>query len=82
MGPTAILTGASSGIGAAAAAQFLEQGFTVINVSRRDCPVAGVETLIPPTSLTRHPRSKPADALAIDACGIPMHLCASSTTRR
>ena len=44
MGPTAILTGASSGIGAAAAAQFLEQGFTVINVSRRDCPVAGVET--------------------------------------
>ena len=44
MGPTAILTGASSGIGAAAAAQFVEQGFTVINVSRRDCPVAGVET--------------------------------------
>ena len=44
MGPTAILTGASSGIGAAAAAQFVEQGFTVINVSRRDCPIAGVET--------------------------------------
>ncbi len=41
MGPTAILTGASSGIGAAAAAQFVEQGFTVINVSRRDCPSCG-----------------------------------------
>ena len=80
MGPTAILTGASSGIGAAAAAQFLEQGFTVINVSRRDCPVAGVETYSP-TSLTRHPRSKPA-MRSPHACGIPLLLCVSSTTRR
>jgi len=45
MGPIAILTGASSGIGAAAAEQFVECGFTVINISRRDCPVPGVETL-------------------------------------
>ena len=45
MDPIAILTGASSGIGAAAAAQFVEHGYTVINVSRRDCPVPGVETL-------------------------------------
>ena len=45
MDPIAILTGASSGIGAAAAEQFVEHGYTVINVSRRDCPVPGVETL-------------------------------------
>ena len=38
----AIITGASSGIGAAAAQQFLEVGFAVVNVSRRPCPVAGV----------------------------------------
>ena len=42
MDPIAILTGASSGIGAAAAEQFVERGFTVINISRRDCPVPGV----------------------------------------
>ena len=41
----AILTGASSGIGAAAAQQFMDRGDTVINISRRDCPVAGVETI-------------------------------------
>ena len=45
MGPIAILTGASSGIGAAAAEQFVQRGFTVINISRRDCPVEGVETI-------------------------------------
>ena len=41
----AILTGASSGIGAAAAKQFMDRGDTVINISRRDCPVDGVETI-------------------------------------
>ena len=45
MDSIAILTGASSGIGAAAAEQFVERGYTVINISRRDCPVPGVETL-------------------------------------
>lgn len=45
MGPIAILTGASSGIGAAAAEQFIQRGFTVINISRRDCTVKGVETI-------------------------------------
>ena len=45
MNPLAILTGASSGIGAAAAEQFIDQGYSVINISRRDCPVPGVETL-------------------------------------
>jgi len=45
MHPIAILTGASSGIGAAAAEQFVAAQFTVINLSRRACPVAGVQTL-------------------------------------
>ena len=45
MNPLAILTGASSGIGAAAAEQFVGRGFTVINLSRRDCPVEGVHNL-------------------------------------
>ena len=39
---TAIITGASSGIGAAAASMFLDAGFAVINISRRPCPVTGV----------------------------------------
>ena len=45
MSPLAILTGASSGIGAAAAEKFIDKGYSVINISRRDCPVPGVETL-------------------------------------
>ncbi len=45
MSSIAILTGASSGIGAAAASRFVENGDTVINISRRTCPVAGVESL-------------------------------------
>lgn len=50
MSSIAILTGASSGIGAAAAGRFVENGDTVINISRRTCPVAGVESL--PTDFT------------------------------
>lgn len=45
MQPIAILTGASSGIGAAAAEQFLEAQYTVINLSRRECPIPEVTTL-------------------------------------
>lgn len=41
----AIITGASSGIGAATAQLFLQQSFSVINVSRRPCPVSGVDNL-------------------------------------
>ena len=41
----AIITGASVGIGAAAAARFRERGFSVYNLSRRSCPVEGVENL-------------------------------------
>lgn len=45
MSAIAIITGASSGIGAATAQRFLEQGYTVFNVSRRPCPVAGVDNI-------------------------------------
>ena len=38
-------SGASSGIGAAAAEQFLEAQYTVINLSRRECPIPEVTTL-------------------------------------
>ncbi|MEM1434513.1 MAG: SDR family oxidoreductase [Pseudomonadota bacterium] len=40
---TLIITGASSGIGLATAQRFLEHGHRVINLSRRPCPLDGVE---------------------------------------
>ncbi|EED34235.1 hypothetical protein NOR51B_172 [Luminiphilus syltensis NOR5-1B] len=43
MSKIAIISGASAGIGTAAAEQFLELGFHVVNVSRRPCPIDGVE---------------------------------------
>ena len=42
---TAIITGASVGIGAAAAARFQAGGFRVFNLSRRRCPVEGVTSI-------------------------------------
>lgn len=42
---TLVITGASSGIGAAIAERFIDDGFRVINLSRRACPVAGVESI-------------------------------------
>ena len=41
----AIITGASSGIGASTGEAFLNSGYAVLNVSRRPCPVSGVENL-------------------------------------
>ena len=37
-----VITGASAGIGAATAAVFLADGYAVVNMSRRPCPVSGV----------------------------------------
>ena len=37
-----VITGASAGIGTATAAVFLAHGYTVVNLSRRPCPVSGV----------------------------------------
>ena len=42
MSQTAIITGASSGIGAATAHKFVELGYQVINIARRKSPVDGV----------------------------------------
>ena len=42
---TAIITGASAGIGASAAALFSQRNFKVINLSRRPCKVEGVLNL-------------------------------------
>jgi NAD(P)-dependent dehydrogenase (short-subunit alcohol dehydrogenase family) len=42
MADWAIITGASRGIGRAAAARFLQAGWRVLNVSRRPCPEPGV----------------------------------------
>jgi 3-oxoacyl-[acyl-carrier protein] reductase len=42
MQKTAIITGASSGIGAATAEQFLTRGYDVISIARRPSPVQGV----------------------------------------
>ena len=41
----AIITGASVGIGSATAQAFLEEGFTVFSLARRECPVQGVTSL-------------------------------------
>lgn len=40
-----IISGASAGIGAATAANFLAAGWAVTNLSRRPCPVAGVDSI-------------------------------------
>ena len=41
----AIITGASVGIGRATAQAFLDEGYQVFNLSRRDCPITGVTNL-------------------------------------
>jgi len=56
---TAIITGASVGIGRATAEAFLAEGYRVFNLSRRECPVAGVTNL--PCDLSD-------DAAIDDAC--------------
>jgi 3-oxoacyl-[acyl-carrier protein] reductase len=42
---TAVITGASVGIGRATAAAFLAEGFAVYNLSRRHCPLEGVTNI-------------------------------------
>lgn len=43
--PIAIITGASAGIGRATAGMFLDAQYRVYNLSRRPCPLPGVENL-------------------------------------
>lgn len=72
MQPIAILTGASSGIGAAAAEQFVEAEYTVINLSRRECPNPGVRNLATDLSDT-HGLTKSCETLQeiVTAQGAP-----------
>lgn len=41
----AVITGASVGIGAATAGKFIAAGYRVFNLSRRSCPVQGVDNI-------------------------------------
>ncbi|MEH6582397.1 MAG: SDR family oxidoreductase [Halioglobus sp.] len=59
----AIITGASVGIGAKAAHFFLQDGFTVYNLSRRSCPIEGVNNLSCDLAVTESV-DKACDALA------------------
>ena len=81
MGPIAILTGASSGIGAAAAEQFVQRGFTVINISRRDCPVEGWRQSLQTCPMPIRP-PKPAQHSPLACRQQAMFRSAWSTTRR
>lgn len=66
---TAIITGASVGIGRATAARFLEDNFRVFNLSRRSCPEAGVTNL--PCDLT-------VEADIAECCGALLEVIAGS----
>jgi 3-oxoacyl-[acyl-carrier protein] reductase len=55
----AIITGASVGIGRATAQAFLAEGYQVFNLSRRECPLAGVTNL---------PCDLACDAVINDVC--------------
>ncbi|MEO0344767.1 MAG: SDR family oxidoreductase [Pseudomonadota bacterium] len=65
MSRLAIITGASAGIGAATARRLFEDGWRVINLSRRPCPVDGVESL--ETDLAQAPAPELVASLR-DAC--------------
>ena len=43
--PHLVITGASAGIGAATAELFQNNGFDIVNLSRKPCPVAGVTNI-------------------------------------
>jgi len=73
MNKLAIITGASKGVGAAAASRFIELGYDVLCLSRSTCSVAGVESL--PINLSQP--SAEADVSAWLAANVtaPTQIC-------
>jgi len=67
-----MITGASSGIGLAIAQQFSNNGWRVVNISRRNCPVATVnlscDLTQPDALLTHHAAITTALATATQIC--------------
>ena len=61
----AIITGASVGIGRATAQAFLAEGYRVFNLSRRECPTAGVTNM--PCDLTSGAAINDACARLVEA---------------
>ena len=70
---TAIITGASVGIGKAAAALFIEAGCQVFNLSRRKCEVAGVENIS--CDLSREPDIQGALEVLLPAAARAESVC-------
>ena len=69
MSKTAIITGASSGIGAATAQRFIELGYRVINIARRPSPVDGVQNVAADLSTDEGAKNAAVEARALAETG-------------
>ena len=69
MSKTAIITGASSGIGAATAQRFIELGYRVINIARRASPVDGVQNVAADLSTDEGAKNAAVEARALAETG-------------
>ncbi len=74
MSKTAIITGASSGIGAATAQRFIELGYRVINIARRASPVDGVRNVAADLSTDEGAKNAAVEAWALAKTGTTIAL--------
>lgn len=74
MSKTAIITGASSGIGAATAQRFIELGYCVINIARRASPVDGVQNVAADLSTDEGAKNAAVEARALAETGTTIAL--------